>query len=789
MPQERVGIDVRVGGNAARQFGQIRTAATGADASLGKLGAVVGGLGIGMAAAAVAGQALGGALEFDRELAKVASLSNEAAANISGFELSLQELSRSSGVANEELASGLYQTLSAGVPPDNAISFLATASQAAVAGATDTRTAVDGLSTAVNAFAADGLDATTAADIMFTTVKNGKLTFEELSRAIPTVAQAAVATGVSFAEVNAALAQMTSVGVPAREAATQIRSALQGMVREGSGAADVLEALGYESAEAAIKQLGFAKASQAVNDAAGGSLATMQKWIGNIEGVNAVMAVSGEAADAMADKTEQAFNAAGEAAGAYARVMETDAAKIDKAMNTLGTSAEQAAGAVLPALATIVTGLIDVADAAYVAAAAMADGLGGGAPEWMSRAGANAGKPTAAQSFIDSSLRRQRDLESGVDLDGRGWFRYQDYGFDTSDLSGDPTIDNRVFGPRNRDFGGIGYGDSFGTALNRPEMFDIGQGTGDAWHTARDTIEEMSHSSAEVAKYWADVEAQSASVASTSAVSATELAKQAAESQALATFGDAYLDASSAILDTQAEINTLRRAEQRLLDETQDKVDAILRTSEVYAAKLGMATQDHNTQRHQQMLIDQAKAKFGIDFDPSGELSAEQAERAKEAAAYVTEHMAQYRENVEFGVLMMETTIGLAETAAEVERAMIAEQADALASQIESLETQKTQQEAIRDLIVLGIDAMTAGQESALESLLARQTGMAQLLDIEAAIYAQASAPVHRTVNITERVTRVYSDVVQNARDQANNALPVTGTPSAGTYQRDPNAL
>lgn len=141
-------------------------------------------------------------------------------------------------LTTEQVIPALYQALSAGVPADNVMTFMATAAQTARGGATDLETAVDGLTSAVNAYGTGMLDAQDAADIMFTGVRLGKTTIGDLSDALFQVAPIAAASGVSFDQVVAALAAMSASGVPTRVAATNLRGALVELGKEGTIAAD-----------------------------------------------------------------------------------------------------------------------------------------------------------------------------------------------------------------------------------------------------------------------------------------------------------------------------------------------------------------------------------------------------------------------------------------------------------------------------------------------------------------------------------------------------------------------
>lgn len=221
-------------------------------------------------------------------------------------------LSDDFGIAQQTLTSGLYQAISAGVPKQNVLSFMQVASKASIGGVTDVETAVDGLSTTINAFGLKASQAQEVADSMFTAVKGGKTTFRELSDSLFNVAPAAAAAGVGFKEVNAAVATLTASGTPTSVATTQIRSALVGLQRPSAELDAIFQALGYSSAQQAVKQKGLVFALGEVKKATHGNNGELQKLLGSQEAVAAANVLAGTGAK----KFRQEMDAQAKSAGA-----------------------------------------------------------------------------------------------------------------------------------------------------------------------------------------------------------------------------------------------------------------------------------------------------------------------------------------------------------------------------------------------------------------------------------------------------------------------------------------
>ena len=234
-------------------------------------------------------------VQFNKGMGRVEALMGGAKA--AGLRSEVKELSKEFGIATDELVNGLYNALSAGVPKDNAISFLRTAAKAAVADGSDMSVAVDGITTVLNAFKMSSEEAGNIADVMFNTVRLGKTTFSELSANIAQVAPLAASSGVAFDQVFAAVATLTKQGTPTAQAMTQIRAAL----------ISVNDRLGDGWSETMTLQEAFGKLSEE----AGGLNTKLKENMGRVEGVLAVLGTTGKNAQGAADDLLAMSGAAG----------------------------------------------------------------------------------------------------------------------------------------------------------------------------------------------------------------------------------------------------------------------------------------------------------------------------------------------------------------------------------------------------------------------------------------------------------------------------------------------
>jgi len=165
------------------------------------------------------------------------------------------KLSAELGVLPEEMIPSLYNALSAGIPKENVMDFLATATKAAKAGVATTEEAVGALTTVLNGYKLPAEKAGEVSDALFTTIKNGVTTMPELAANIGKVTPIAASLGIKFDDVAAAFAEMTKAMGPNKsaETGTALKALFADLGKAGSKAADNFERISGKSFPAFIK--------------------------------------------------------------------------------------------------------------------------------------------------------------------------------------------------------------------------------------------------------------------------------------------------------------------------------------------------------------------------------------------------------------------------------------------------------------------------------------------------------------------------------------------------------
>lgn len=223
----------------------------------------------------------------------------------------VRELSIEFGTDLPNNINAMYQALSAGVPSGNILEFMKVASKSSIAGVTDTATAVDGLTNVINAFGLDFGDAMEISDKMFNTLKDGKTTFQELSQSMFQSAPVAASLGIEFDEVMASVVAITKTGAPTKQAMTMIKAALSNMQKPTAQMTLALRNLGYETGRALISDVGMIKAFEMLATQSGLTAQEADKIFGSVEGLQAILSMTGKNAHVVADALKSIENASG----------------------------------------------------------------------------------------------------------------------------------------------------------------------------------------------------------------------------------------------------------------------------------------------------------------------------------------------------------------------------------------------------------------------------------------------------------------------------------------------
>lgn len=295
--------------------------------------------------------------EFNKAMREANTMAGKDAAGFKKLKGQVAELSKEIPIARDQLANGLYQTISNGVPENNWLTFLETSARSAVGGLADINKVVGVTSTLIKNY---GLEWSAAADIqdkIQLTAKNGVTSFEQLADALPRVAGNAATLGVSVNELMATFATLTGVSGNTAEVSTQLAAIFTALVKPSSEATKMAAEMGIQFDAAAVKAAGgfqkfltqldsdvkaFAQSSGMLEQE------VYSRLFGSAESLRALVPLQGELASKFSANISTMVNSAGTMDKAFQEMGSTGEAEAQKLQNKWASVIDTIAGFTAP---------------------------------------------------------------------------------------------------------------------------------------------------------------------------------------------------------------------------------------------------------------------------------------------------------------------------------------------------------------------------------------------------------------------------------------------------------
>lgn len=263
---------------------------------------------------AIGGVGVRAAAEFDQSMRNVQAVTGATNDELSRLSQEVLAIGRSSVAGPQAVAAAFYE-ISSGVTDATArIDVLKASTALAEAGQADLMTTTKGLIAAVNAYTPAILSAEEASDVYARTVAKGVGSMDEFVAALNPLAGLGASLEIDFSELGGAMAFMTSKGQSASLASTQLKAAMVAMLKPNESMKDALAAMGFESGEAAIKQLGLVGALQSMSGALGGSTDAMAMALGSTEALQAAVVLTKDEYNAFFDDYQAGLEGSTQAA-------------------------------------------------------------------------------------------------------------------------------------------------------------------------------------------------------------------------------------------------------------------------------------------------------------------------------------------------------------------------------------------------------------------------------------------------------------------------------------------
>lgn len=295
------------------------------------------------------------ASDYNASMQKINGLVGISQSQVDDWSGQILELGKTLPQAPKDLADAMFFITSAGLRGSTALDALEQSARASAAGLGDTTSVADAVTSAMNAYGSETLSATQATDILTAAVKNGKLEASALAPVIGQVIPIASEMGVSFDQVSAAIAAMSTTGADAAQATTQVSAILTGMLKPSVAGADALEKVGlsYAGLRKEIATKGLLPTLFHVKDAFKGNQEELTKVIPNVRALRGFLSLTGKKAEDTAAIFEDLANATGSTDAAFDSASKTADFKFKTALSSLQGSAIELGNELLPVVVDV----------------------------------------------------------------------------------------------------------------------------------------------------------------------------------------------------------------------------------------------------------------------------------------------------------------------------------------------------------------------------------------------------------------------------------------------------
>ncbi len=282
---------------------------------------------------------------FGAAMASANTMAGKSGEDFAKLKDQVAELSHTIPIARDELANGLYQVVSNGVPEDNWIAFLNKSARASVSGLADLGETVKVTSTIIKNYGLDWEDAESIQDKIQLTAKNGVTSFEQLAQALPRVTSQASTLGVSIDELMATFSTLTGVSGNTAEVSTQLAAIFTALIKPSSEAAEMAQQMGIQFDAASIKAAGgmeqfLQQLGKSVREYSKSSGVLEQevygKLFGSAESLRALTPLMGNLSDKFSENVNAMKDSTGTIDNAFDIMASTGAAKLQMLNNKFG---------------------------------------------------------------------------------------------------------------------------------------------------------------------------------------------------------------------------------------------------------------------------------------------------------------------------------------------------------------------------------------------------------------------------------------------------------------------
>lgn len=311
--------------------------------------------------ALMAGKAIKSAVTFEKAMSNVNTLFDDSGESAKELEKGIKKLLKSTPKNAEELGASAYSIVSAGIgDATDALEVLNNTQRLAVAGLGTTSEATDIVTSAINAFGKEVSDADDISNSFFLAVKSGKTTVTELAQGFGQVAPLANEMNVKFEDLLSSTSAMTTSGMKASIAYTQIRAALSNLAKPTREMQEAMDVLGVSSFDAMLANDGLVGTFKKLKDTADDNNISLAKMFGSVEGLNAMLMLTGDTGENATKIMGDMENSTNSLTVAYDKQLKTMDSQYNILKNNLNVAMIDLGSQILPLIIPLVQKLTEL---------------------------------------------------------------------------------------------------------------------------------------------------------------------------------------------------------------------------------------------------------------------------------------------------------------------------------------------------------------------------------------------------------------------------------------------
>jgi TP901 family phage tail tape measure protein len=209
------------------------------------------------------------AIDFQNSMVNAGSVLGQTQAQMAGINEEILQMGIRAAAGPQAVADAYYEVVSGVQNTSTHMAILQAAINTSEAGQASLTSTTQGLIAVMNAYDLEADQASKVSDIFTQTMAMGVGSMEQFVTAMTPAAGLAYDVGISFEEVAAATAFLTSTGGTASESVTQLMGIMSAFLKPNGAMIDALEDMGYANGTAALQALGLQGSVQALYDAVG----------------------------------------------------------------------------------------------------------------------------------------------------------------------------------------------------------------------------------------------------------------------------------------------------------------------------------------------------------------------------------------------------------------------------------------------------------------------------------------------------------------------------------------